>query len=347
MVDSAYVAGRPWVLVARLGGVGDNLIASSPIPLLAQKYNVEVLSQEPCHTVFENNPYVSKLTVKKPGAIADDFQAWFADRATDYEHMFNLSHSCESLVAFFRSQTHFSWPIEWRRKWCDHNYLEIVHDVCGVPYDFNLGGPRFFPTDEEMQKALKTKALMGEKVVGWCIRGTRLDKIYPYASFAIARLIKELNVSVVLFGSPGKDHELASLLLKDVTAHNGSFEGLHEAISVDEKNPAWPLRRTLTQAQTCDLVIGPDTGLMWGVAMKSIPKILMLGHASKKNITDHWVNTVTLQPNHDRVPCHPCHLLHDFPAFTCKVNEDKSAAACISDISVEMILQAAKRALYI
>ena len=37
-------------------------------------------------------------------------------------------------------------------------------------------------------------------------------------------------------------------------------------------------------------MIGPDTGLMWGVAMEAMPKIMLLSHASPENITKHWTN---------------------------------------------------------
>jgi ADP-heptose:LPS heptosyltransferase len=96
----------------------------------------------------------------------------------------------------------------------------------------------------------------------------------------------------------------------------------------------------LTQVQHCDLVIGPDTGAMWAVAMENIPKIVLLSHASPENITKHWRNTKTLHASQERVPCWPCHQLHD-EERTCKLNDEKTAAACMSDISAQAILSAA------
>ena len=55
-----------WAAIDRFGGIGDDLIAASVLPLLARKYKgVEVFTEDPNGVVFENNPYISKLTKKK------------------------------------------------------------------------------------------------------------------------------------------------------------------------------------------------------------------------------------------------------------------------------------------
>ena len=342
---------KDWATICRFGGLGDNLITSSVLPLLAKDYNIEVISQEPHSAVFENNPHISKLSVRKAGDIAGDglaWQKWFVDRAKEVKLLVNLSHSCETMLAFVPGQTQFYWPTAWRQKWCDRSYLEVVHDICGVPHVYE---PRFFVTEEERAIAQQTKQQLGNPVVGWCVSGTRLDKVYPYAAMAIARLIRETGVHVVLFGGPGRDLEYARIIQEHVERENSSLQGLSAAITDEEKqtdaSPGayhWPIRRSLSLLQQCDIVIGPDSGPMWAVAMEAMPKIMLLSHASARNITTGWVNTVTLQADPRRVPCHPCHLLHD-SIETCTPNKDGKGAACISDISVETIIQETKQLL--
>lgn len=326
-------------------------MCSSAFPLIAQDYNLEVIAQEPHHVVFENNPYIDKLSVKKSGEIGTpqggilEWQRWFVGRSGEFTKFVNLSHTCESTLALIPAQTQFYWPSSVRRKMCGKSYIEMVHDVCEVPHDFTIG-PRFYPTDEEIEKALDTKRKVGDRVIGWCISGSRHDKLYPYSAMAIARLIRELNTPVIMFGAPGKDFEIAKTIQEHVQRQNGSDDGLHLALSPDPADPSWPIRRSLTQCQQCDLMIGPDTGPQWSVGMESIPKILMISHASAENITKHWVNTVTLEADKIRVPCHSCHKLHDTPE-TCFPNKDNTGAACISDISVETILLVAKGLLHL
>jgi ADP-heptose:LPS heptosyltransferase len=339
---------KPWCLVARMGGIGDNLIASSILPLLAEKYNVEVMAQKPQHVLFENNPHIAKLTVREVGDLPKDgntWQAWFAHRGREYDRWINLSHSCESMLALFPGQSQFYWPASWRRRHCGVNYLEFVHDIAEVRHEFN---PRFYPTDEEKQHAERTLAKVRgfggyRHVVGIAVSGSRLDKLWPYLPLLVAKLIRELRVAVVMFGAEF-EATMAKHVQDFVGEFNGSYDGMHAAISPDKDKPTWPMRRSLATLQQCDLVIGPDTGLMWGVAAEPMPKIMLLSHASPENITKHWTNTITLHADPRRVDCWPCHQLHDV-VETCRKAENAEASACIADIGHEAVFHAASAAL--
>jgi ADP-heptose:LPS heptosyltransferase len=329
-----------------MGGVGDNLIAASVCrPLKQAGYMVEVISQPPFSELFENNPYVDKLSVhgdwpKDQGA----WQAWFSNRAEEYDKFVNLSHSVEILHAVFPASTEFWWPEKFRRKRLGGSYLESTHDLFDMPYDF---GPLFFPTEEETDLAVATRIKFGAKpLVAWCISGTRIDKTHPMAPQVISRLIRELGANVVMFGRshPHYDYTLASQVMDMVEVHNGNRDGLHFAGGLEADGARWPIRRVLTQVANCDLVIGPDTGPMWAVAFEYVPKIMLHSHASVENITKHWVNTTSLAANPQRVPCWPCHRLHD-NFSTCRLNKWNNGAACISDISVDAILTAARELL--
>lgn len=356
---------KPWFGVARLGSMGDNLIASSVLPLLAQNHRVEVLTQRPAGVIFENNPHIDKLTYLDPANMPQgcglEWQQYFAKRGKEYDGGFvHLSHSIEVALALIPAQTSFYWPAHMRRKMCGRSYLEFTHDLVGVPYVFD---PRFYPTADEKQQAVNTKSKIGERVIGWCLSGSRLDKVYPYAPMAVARLIRELDVPVVTFGAEGKDFELGKVIHEHVKRQNGTDRNFHLALSPEPPKqpewsieggahvtlkppaePLWPLRRSLSQLQQCDLVIGPDTGLMWGVAMEAMPKLVLLSHASPENIIKHWWKTIALTAYQGRVPCWPCHQLHD-DSSTCTPNRDNNGAACISDISAEAIVTMAAKLL--
>jgi len=361
-----YIPGREWACVIRLGAIGDDLIATSILPLLAKDYNVEVIAEDPQHVIFENNPYIAKLTVKKRGDLPEgqnnEWQNWFAARSKEYAKFIHLSHSCEDAIAFFPCQTKFWYPDSVRRRLCSGvSYLEYVHDIAEVPHVFR---PQFFPTEAERTKAQETKAKVGRRVIGWAISGSRFDKMYPQSPMVIGRLIKELDVPVILFGGPGKDNVIAKQIMEHVERQNGTTQGLHLALTPDvpagtqawemgtgthveikdAPPPLWPIRRSLAQILTMDLMIGPDTGLMWAAGMEPFGKIMLLSHASPTNITKHWINTVTLHADQKRVPCFPCHRLHN-TIDTCKPNKENNGAACITDINPEDIVQAARKLL--
>lgn len=336
-----------WACICRLGGVGDNLIAASVLrPLKGIGYKIEVITSPTAGVVFLNNPFIDKLSYKYDGDIpnGDIGTQWFVTRAKEYELFVHLSYSCEVRHALFPNSAGFWWPQDYRRKLCAGSYLETVHDIVGVPHEF---GPLFFPTEDERDRAQRTKSeQIGGKYLAWVISGSRIDKIYPYAAMAIARIIKEVGIPVVMIGVGGKQFEMAKQMAEHVKRQNGTDQNLHLALSPDNADPggerSWSTRRSLTQALHADIVISPDTGVAWAVAMEKMPKILMVSHASVENITKHWVNTLTLHADPTRVPCFPCHRLHN-SIDTCVPNQDGGhAAACISDITVEVLLNAVR-----
>jgi ADP-heptose:LPS heptosyltransferase len=236
--------------------------------------------------------------------------------------------------------TAFWWNAEARRKVCAGSYLETAHDLVGAPYEF---GPLFFSSEEEKYNAMNTKKKIGDRFILWVLSGTRVDKIYSYATFAVARIVRELRAPVVLMGGPSDKEIFMGDVIKDFVAlQNGSREGLHLAIPEKSGEQNWPLRTSLSLALTADLVITPDTGTAWAVAMEQMPKIMLLSHASAENVTKHWVNTVTMHADQERVPCWPCHRLHDDNS-TCVPNKENNGAACISDISVDKLVEAAAK----
>lgn len=345
---------KRWGCVFRIGGLGDNLMAASPLPLLKQRFDcIEVVTKMPNHVVFENNPHIDKISVGPEDDEPEDAVSWqrkLALKAREFgpDGFYNLSHSCETALVFLEGQTDFHRPAAVRRWLCDDSYLGRVHDLCMVPRIYDK---LFFPTSAEIRKALETRDAIRAKrsgpIIGWCLTGSRLDKAYPYSHYAIARLISELGAHVVQFGSPSrKDWPMAKQIEEEVLMTRSVPDGLHTAITdtTRDDGPNWPIRRILTQLAMCDLVIGPDTGPLWSVAMEMVPKIVLLSHASEKNIVDGWCNTAILHANPERVPCWPCHRLHDSFA-TCNKARGMDAAACMADIPVQAVVDAAHHAL--
>jgi FkbM family methyltransferase len=346
---------KNWACIVRVGGIGDNLIAASVLrPLKEQGYMTEVITQEPQCVVFENNPYLDKLTIKSPRELPQDnqlnWQKYWWSRSCEFKKFVNLSHTVEVLLARFPADTAFWWPFEYRRKLCGHSYLDAAHDVVDVPHSF---GPLFFPTDAEKADIASFRQrndLNDKPLISWIMAGTRVDKIYPLAGMAIARLLSEFDVNVIMLCAPApkyRDVTFAEQTMNHVKMANSSTKGLYEARHIEGVHD-WSIRRMITLAQMSELVIGPDSGVMWGVAFEDVPKIMLHSHASVDNITLHWKNTVSLHANQKRVPCWPCHLLHD-GAETClemqmraglKPDESAPGAACISDISVSNVVAA-------
>lgn len=332
-----------WAAVARFGGIGDNLVAASVLrPLKRMGYMTEVITSPPFNSIFLHNPFMDKLSVKVverdlPQNDIVAWQKWIESRSREYDVFLHASHSLEGRHSVFPQMTDFYLPDDYRRKRCAGNYIETAHDIIGVPYEF---GPLFFASDEEKEYSLRIKQQVGERCVLWVLCGTRIDKTYPYAMSAIARIIREVKAPVVVMGGPSeKERSMAQAIVDSVTIDNGSREGLHRAIPTDGGAQCWPIRTSLAFAQICDVVVTPDTGPAWAVAFEPNAKVLLLSHGSVENVTKHWINTVTLHADPNKVPCWPCHRLHN-DISTCVPNKEGNGAKCISDVSVERVVQA-------
>jgi FkbM family methyltransferase len=347
-LKTTYRSLETWAGVVRLGGIGDNLMVTAVLPYLKETYGkVEVITADPQHVIFENNPHVDRLTIKSRDDVPkhDAHHLYWHDRSKEYAFFADLTHTCEATGALFKSQTQFWWSAEARRKLCGKSYLEIVADVVGAPYE-GLE-PRFYPTEQETEAALALKERIGGRYAAWVISGSRVDKVWPYAPQAIARIIRELDMPVVLFGASHQEFEIAKVIQSRVQDANGDDGGLHLALSPDPTRPSWPIRRLMTQVQAADIAIGPDTGLMWGVASEPTFKVVLLSHASPINITKYWRNTISLTADPIRVPCWPCHQLHDNIESCQRTSGRKGegGAACISSITTEQVLRMVKHIL--
>lgn len=64
----------------------------------------------------------------------------------------------------------------------------------------------------------------------------------------------------------------------------------------------------------------------------------MLSHSSAENLTKHWLNTTTLEPNCEKAPCFPCHRLH--MDWQDDVKHEKTGAALIKPEAVFRVAKA-------
>lgn len=327
-----------WALVVRLGGIGDNLIASSILPLLKnQGFKIAYMAQDPWQSIIMADPHIDRLIAKAAGEIpipADQFQKWFWDRRGEYDRLINLSGSIEGTLMHVPNSSTFYWPDEILRKVSNVNYLERTHDIAGVPHIFQ---PRFYPTPSEDEQARRAIETLGGDVLGWCLSGSNFDKTHPFQQEAVMRVLSRFPGKIVFFGGKNeRDRKLFQTIYDVVRFYHGDTKRLCLATE-------WPVRKTLAVAQHCRVIVGPDTGVMWAVAFNPrVRKVLMLSHASPENISKHWRLTETLVPIPEVAPCWPCHKLHS-GVHTCRPNANNNGAACISSISPDLIAEAVIR----
>ncbi len=104
-----------------------------------------------------------------------------------------------------------------------------------------------------------------------------------------------------------------------------------------------PMRGSMAIADTADVVVGPETGLLNAVGRSKNHKVVLLSHSGKEQLTKHWINAKEILP--EKAPCFPCHRLH-FSFEHCAKDEQTGASLCNAVIEPETIFKAIKNGLH-
>lgn len=324
--------GQKRALVVRYGAIGDAIVAASIFPgLKAQGYHVTVNCRPSTKEVLLHDPNVDDFLVQ-----ADDFVPnsmlgpYWRELGERYDRVINLSESVEGLLLALPGRLNHSYSDEARRAiYGKVNYLEHTHNIAGVPHAF---AAKFYPTEAEHKWAAAVRRRMSGPVVVWVINGSSMHKVYPWVQVVGGWLLERTPAHLVLYADPGVGAKLQEGIMTCLR------EAGHDMSRVHGKAGVWKIRESLTFAQHVDCVVGPETGPMNAVGMEAVPKVIYLSHSSADNLTKHWVNTTTLEPDRKRAPCASCHRLH-FDWTFCHKDEETSAALCASSISPREVFE--------
>jgi ADP-heptose:LPS heptosyltransferase len=279
----------------RYGGFGDMIQVSSILPHLSnQGYHITVFTTPRGHEILETDPHIDEFILQDTDQVPNEELVPYWDCwSKKYDKWINLSESVEGTFLALPGRTFYMWPTNARHKLLNVNYLEFTHILAGVPSVFQ---PKFYPTDKEIKKACTRYAKYkrnASKIILWVLDGSSVHKHWPWMDNAFARILTQYpDAKIVTVGN-----ELSSLL-------EAGWENEPRIIT---KSGKWGIRDTLSFALECDMVIGPETGVMNAVAMADMPKIMFLSHSSPENISKHWVNCHALTPESCR--CWPCHKM--------------------------------------
>ena len=321
------------VCVIRYGAFGDILQTSSVLPLLQkQGYRVCVNTNETGKDILRSNPYVDELLVQRTNQIypdkLDDYWAHFDGL---FDKVIQFSESVEGTLLVVGDRTvqleqgpvlipgdeRFKWDKEDIHAECNVNYMERMHDIAGVDYEFDTS---FYPTkkEESRMRDWKKKKVKTKHLVMNVLSGSSVHKVWPGNDALMARFLDmRKDVTFITVG------DYACKLLE---------QGWEKESRVITTSGEWPIRDVLTLAKLCNVIVGPETGVLNSVSNYSrVHKSLFLSHSSKENLSKHWNNTTTFEPF--EAECYPCHKMHH--GFdTCVRDKETGGALCASKIPV-------------
>lgn len=298
--------------LVRLGAFGDALWLSSVLPALkAEGYHITVYTQEQGETVLRHDPSVDRI-IQMPDYLFQGLNLvsyWLHEQAK-YDRFINLVGSVETRLLPTSKDFEFYWSDEVRRRVMNQNYLQTVHDWCGVEYKPRV---RFHPSAAEQSQAAARRAALAGPVIVLNPAGSGQFKWWPHWQRAAELLSARAHVVV----------------LGDMA---GPAPAQSERIHLIGKN--WPIREALAFAQRADVVVGGESAITNAVSFEPMLKVVLLSHSTQDNLTRDWPETVSIAV--EGLDCYPCHRIHQDMKF-CTMDRDTRASACQASIKPEQV----------
>lgn len=333
------------VCVVRYGGFGDMIQTAAILPALKREgFHVTVMTTPKGQDVLAHDPHVDAWIIQDQDQVPNQ---WLSDYWRAWEPRFdrfvNLCESIEGSLLTIPGRANHHWPEATRRRLFGVNYNEWTAELAQVPF---APEGRFYPSHDEASQSQRylahVKERMGtikprnsaQQIMGlmpkqgarenvpiirpvfnvlWTLAGSSVHKFYPHMDAVIARMLTDWpEAAIHLVGD-----EACQIL----------EAGWENEPRVFRQSGLMNIRQTMTLARDCDLVVGPETGVLNAVAFEENFKVVLLSHSSFENLPKHWNNAIGIEPNREVAPCYPCHRLH-YDRTYCPEHKATGASMC-------------------
>jgi ADP-heptose:LPS heptosyltransferase/predicted SAM-dependent methyltransferase len=313
--------------VVRYGAFGDAIQSSSILPgLKAQGYHVTYYTTPRAREVLKHNPNIDAFYIQDTDQVPNQvLPEFWANEKVKFDKWINLSESVEGPLLALPGRTNDTWSDSMRRKYMDVSYADFMHDLADVPLPPK---PGFYTTEDERAWAKKERAKFGgDMLIMYSLAGSSVHKVWPWQDQLFARiLIQYPNARIVTVGD-----EMSQML-------EAGWENEPRIIT---KSGKYTIRESMSLLAECDLVIGPETGMLNAAGHMPMPKILFLSHSTANMLSKYWVNTTSIEP--DNTPCYPCMRLH-YSFDRCNRDEGTGVALCAANTSLDKAWEAVELA---
>ena len=298
-------------LVVRLGAYGDMLIISPLLRYLKEQGYYTILNtSRRGKEIYDHSSLVDEIVFYRDNQVADDELQGYWDSLKEKikpDYYVNLCESIEVNLAIHpRDEERYNQSKEDRIKQCNRNYYEETMRIAGVECDDYRPTIQFTKSQRKEARQYIDKSKFN---VLFGLMGSGHNKFYPWNIPIINELSKYNNINVITVGDP-RCKLVEDGCNKIETPLSGKI----------------PMMTSLALTMYADLVVAPDTGLLHASGCFSTPKIGLLGHTTKENITKHFVNDHSIEAE---VYCAPCmRLIYDYTE-QCPIDPATGAAMCM------------------
>lgn len=317
-------------MIVRIGAYGDMLIISPVVDhLFKQGYDVILYTGKRGKEVYKHDPRIKEFVNHDEATPISKLDDVIEQARTKIKPdlIFNLTASIEQDLALHPSQPEYVYPKQERADLCNKNYYEHTVEKCKIDH-LSLASNQLRPSiafsQEELKKAKETMKEDMFNVV-WALSGSGRNKVWPWAEYVWNELVKKHpDVHVITIGDERcqiLEDFTSSLPQENVTMLSGKIN----------------IRESFALTSVCDLVISPDTGVLHASGCFETPKVGLLGHTTKENITKHFLNDFSLEADCECAPCF--YLIYDHN-IQCPVEQISGSAWCMGvGLQAERVLK--------
>jgi len=300
-------------LIVRYGAFGDNLLITPVLKKLKEEgYYVVVDTTERGREVFANNPNIDEITDRVTDSVPiKDIDKEWERQKEQYKPTYykNFSESLEVSIALHPKCPMYIYPKYERFERCNVNYYDHTAKWAGLG-ELTKRGELFF-SPKEMEEAY-SYIRPGKFNLVWCLSGSGKNKAYPWTDYVIGEILKNHdNVHIITVGDLSCQL-LESLVDKDITNLSGKIS----------------IRVSMALAKIANLVVAPDTGVLHAAGCFPTPKIGLLGHSTKENITKYFENDYSIEAQCECAPCF--RLIYDH-SIQCPIDPITHACWCMAN----------------
>jgi ADP-heptose:LPS heptosyltransferase/predicted SAM-dependent methyltransferase len=309
--------------ITRFGGIGDMVQMTSILPALKEQgFHVTLYTTPRGADVVRHEPMIDEFYVQDTDQVPNaELGPFWEHERKKFDRWVNLSESVERSFLALPGSTQHAWPHAARHAHLNKNYYDMMHLIAEVPMPPK---PRFYATPEEKEWAKKQRAKIGgDFLMMYSLAGSSVHKIWPHMDGFIARVLVTMPGARVLTVGD----EFSQMLER----------GWESEPRVIRKAGKYTVRESLSLLAECDMVVGPETGMLNAAAHLRMPKICIMSHSSPENLTKYWLNTASVEPQN--TACYPCHrMVYGFEF--CNRDDATGVAACAADVSLDQVWQA-------
>ena len=278
------------VVIVRYCGYGDVLIMSPLYRLFKEKgYHVIANIIPRGIPAIHNNPNIDEFLIQERNVIPNTkLKEYFEELTKKYGKVVNMCESLERSLLLEERDKEYHLSTEERHKLANINYSDRAMELAGLSERGMR--PELYPTEQEetLGRIFREKN-KDSFIVLWQLTGSSPHKLYPYAEDVIEYFTDKYK-DIKFFLSGGYQVSMLEWRNKQVIPKLG----------------VWDIRTAMVITKFVDLVVSPETGILNASGCFDTPKIGLLTHSSKENLTKYFINDHSIQSESE---CSSCHKL--------------------------------------